>query len=146
MAGFQAGPMRVAIYDAQLLRFFLPGGGVNKFTTKLGRESSVLAKATCPPLSGVSTGELRRSIRFRQRPQKLRIYLYLSADAPHAKWVHEGTLPAAPITPTHAPVMHLRNRTRTKIVAKRKWVRGQAPNPWLRDAAQTVLRANRVAG
>ena len=80
---------RVVIFETQIHRMFRPGGMVHREAKSAARDVARDARIFAPSRSG----RLKRSIRVRSETRASRtvVGFYVSADAPWAYFVHEGT-------------------------------------------------------
>lgn len=129
-------PVRVVIRDNAIARFHQPGGMVYRFTRKIGRNTSSLARKYVR----TRTGELKRGI---QDPEMDTGPNHTTATvrslAPHTLYYHEGT--RTPITRPGGGLMPIHNATRTAVIAYATSVRGQRAKPFLADALRDAFLA-----
>lgn len=130
-----ASSVRVVIYDSEIWRMSLPGGQIFRWTLKRRERVEMKAVMNAP----FRTGTLRRSIHGEYHPRsRNHIYMEVHAGAEHGLWVHEGTRPeitaSGPWQMGPLPPWGVHD-------AKYLWVvKGQRPQPFLRDALESVMR------
>lgn len=125
----------VRINDRGIQSLTAPGGDVWRMVRRMGRNTSVLAKAEAPPRG---TGRLEAGI---QDPEMTTVPFEAQArvrsTARHSLWVHEGT--QGPIRRPGRGPMPIHNRSRTAVLAFSRRVRGQRANPFLARALREAF-------
>jgi hypothetical protein len=143
-----SGGFTVRINTFTLRSMFKGRGDVAKYFGRIERKVVRRAKLTTPITKNQywnppGTGNLERSTHGSHTYRTMRIYIYVRASAPYARFVHEGT--SGPIVAHSGNRMPLYNRPRRKIKRAAFAVRGQASQPWLDQAKRKVLARYRLA-
>jgi hypothetical protein len=132
----------VRIYDNRIKAWNRPGGPTGRYIHRKGDTIQRYARLQAPKRSG----NLARSITLgNQTWRGHRAAIEISAKAPYAKYVHEGTY--GPIYPKNGkylkvPAAHSITGTKMKRV-NRKFVAGQHAQPFLREATAFVMSGSR---
>lgn len=126
------------VYENNIVRLIQVGEG-STWTRQRAWEIRALAVRWAPGRSG----RLKASHKVAQNRDiytgRFRKGFNIYADARHAAWVHGGTEDRGWIHPTRGKAMVLpAGGGYPRLVRKR--VRGQRPQPWLRDAGEFVAR------
>lgn len=130
--------VRVVIDPVALSRMTSTGGMVDKWTK--GKAGQVASKAR--QLAPVKSGRLRGSIKVGQARSTIGRYesgYEVSADAPYARFVHEGT---APHTITGNPLLVFQVGSQT-VFTHTVHHPGTRANPFLLRATQAVFAGSR---
>lgn len=144
--GFVRAPghrVRVTVNQTAIQSIFMAGGDAMRTCRELGLETKEIAMAYCP----VRSGEMKNSHDYIPMPVgKNKCRYSVVNDAPHALYVHEGTLMVAPITSTTpGKYMILRPGPAHPYYTKALAVRGQGANPWMQRAMDDVLSRHGIA-
>lgn len=138
---------RVIIYDAAVSALFQAGGDVTEWNFRQAKEIETLAKAMAPRRTGALSASHGMS-QNRSAMGRFQTGYRVFADAPYARYVHEGTGIYGPLgrpftgrngwmkIPGVNPNASEAGNRRGTVV---RWVKGQRAQPWLRDAALAVL-------
>ena len=149
--------VRVDVHDRTIMGFTEPGGTVWRYVNEIGRETAVLAASLAPK----RTGRLAASVKAHRADTNAPYFatVKVSADAPYARFVHEGTerifprsSPYLRISPPYKgnPVIYAWVRRKPSATARRfvtdgihvyspAGVSGQASQPFLQQAMASVL-------
>jgi hypothetical protein len=122
------------IFDIEVKRFLTsPGGSLSKSMKKRGRAMEALAQQKVRS----KTGRLKSSIKYDHRILPTAHIVTLTANAPYAKDVHEGTKPR--LIEPNDPKGMLRFVNKGVIVFAHKVLHpGSKPNPFLSKALREV--------
>lgn len=127
------------VHVIPLMNFFQRSG--RRVATKIGKEIETEAKVLVP----VRTGELRRSIHA-NRPRQVgrwRVEARVTASAPYARYVHEGTRPHI-IRARNAKALHFYwPYLGRDVFFKSVHHPGTGKTPFLKAAANTVAKRHR---
>lgn len=130
----------IQVYDSRIDAWNFPGGMIYRWLRTIDDEVVLDAIARCPK----RTGHLASTIRGTVAGNQYGVFAKVYADAHYASYVHEGT--HTPIVPTTANYLKWNG---WGIWARPKpWrrpeVRGQASQPFLREALRDVLRLHHL--
>lgn len=145
---------RVVVYEKEISELFSKGQPVSRFTSQVSRRIMTVAQRTAPSRNDQRNPHVQlKDSHFLTGARKVGRFKALSSvrnNAPHAEFVHFGTM--GPITARSGgrlsvPVANggvlARNYGRHRFHPKS--VEGQREQPWLYEAAVTVLRAEGIA-
>lgn len=120
--------VRVRLHHVSSINF--PGGVVYDFMAEMGIEAVLESRAAlyAVPSRWPRSGRLGASIGEERRSNQWGVTLHLHADAPYAKYVHDGT--DSPIYSDSGGRMPV-GRSQGRVVAHAREVSGQAANPFL---------------
>lgn len=132
---------RVYIKKGRIASLSLPGGSIYRFGEVLAKEAEVDARVKAPSRTGLLKAYITSDVFSNQNGVTIDVF----SRASYSLYVHEGTAGGGTgfIFPKNGRALHLQpphNGYPESIQAK---VRGQAPNPFLLDALQGVVRRNR---
>lgn len=127
---------RVTVYRANLARQFQPGGQGGRWLDRL----RLAMHRACVAEAPVRSGDIKRSHdSFMRGINQYASRATIWNTSEHAEWVHEGV--AGRIFPD-GDFLWVPIRRGSAARVKRTSVRGQAANPWMDRACQSIARRN----
>lgn len=137
---------KVRVNTTAIDSMFLETGQVGRQAKRVGREIKRQAIAEAPKRSGELSGSHDGPWYSKTR---LGGHITVGNHAPHALYVHEGTV--GPIFPTRGEFLWIRPTPHSWFAYDPQWVeyggrtpqprvRGQSANPWLADAMRLIVR------